>query len=157
MPFIKVYLHLVWSTKIRIPFLETKQIRQSVWDHIKANSELKDVFIDYVNGYDDHCHCLVSLGASQTISKIMQLIKGESAHWINKQEILKGTKYDNGKSIQKFEWQDEYYAVSVSESHVEKVRNYIKYQEIHHATKSTKYEFDLFIKKYGFVKINDKM
>jgi len=56
------------------------------------------------------------------MSKIIQLIKGESSYWINKHKLCK----------QKFESQDEYFAVSVSESMVDKVRGYIKNQEEHH-------------------------
>ena len=52
----------------------------------------------------------------------MQLIKGESAYWINKHGLTK----------EKFEWQDEYFATSVSESNPNKIRNYIKNQEEHH-------------------------
>ncbi|MFT6193025.1 MAG: REP element-mobilizing transposase RayT [Polaribacter sp.] len=43
-------------------------------------------------------------------------MKGESSFWINQQRLTK----------EKFQWQTEYFAVSVSESIVEKVRNYIK-------------------------------
>ena len=67
MPFIKVYIHFVWSTKNRVPYLATKEIRQKLWQHIKENAETKGIFIDFVNGYSDHCHCLVSLGVDQTI------------------------------------------------------------------------------------------
>jgi putative transposase len=116
MSFIKVYIHFVWSTKNRIPFLATKELRQKVWKHIKENAKEKGIHIDFVNGYSDHCHCLVSLGPDQTIQKLMQLIKGESSFWINQQRLTK----------EKFQWQTEYFAVSVSESIVEKVRNYIK-------------------------------
>ena len=72
---------------------------------MRDNAIAKGIFIDFVNGYSDHCHCLVSLGVYQTILKIMQLINGESSFWINK----------NGLTKHKFEWQDEYYAASVSE------------------------------------------
>lgn len=144
MPFIKVYIHLVWTTKNRTPFLETKEIRQKVWNHIKENSIKKGIFIDYVNGYSDHCHCLISLGSNQTIEKVMQLIKGESSFWINQQKLTK----------EKFQWQTEYFAVSVSESIVEKVRSYIKNQENHHSKKSFQEEYEQFIQKYNFEKFN---
>jgi putative transposase len=140
MPFVKVYIHFVWSTKNREPFLETKEIRDKVWFHIKDNAQKKGIFIDFVNGYSQHCHCLVSLGIDQTIQKTIQMIKGESSFWINKEGL---TKY-------KFEWQDEYYAVSVSESMIEKVRNYIKNQELHHSTHSYDDEIDNLIDKHGF-------
>jgi putative transposase len=59
--------------------LNTFELRQKVWQHIRENAKKKDLFIDFVNGHAEHCHCLVSLGVDQTISKVMQLIKGESA------------------------------------------------------------------------------
>jgi putative transposase len=43
MPHIKVYLHFVWSTKNREPFLKTLEIREKVWQHIKENSKTKDI------------------------------------------------------------------------------------------------------------------
>ena len=144
MPFVKVYIHFVWSTKNRIPFLDSVELRQKLWLHIKNNAKQKGIFIDFVNGYTDHCHCLVSLGVDQTIQKLMQLIKGESSFWINKEKLTK----------QKFEWQDEYFAVSVSESILEKTRNYIKNQEEHHKTKTFQQEYDEFISKYGFEKFS---
>jgi REP element-mobilizing transposase RayT len=82
------------------------------------------------------------LGADQTIQKTMQLIKGESSFWINKNNLCKG----------KFEWQDEYFAVSVSESMIDRVRNYIKNQEQHHAKQTFQEEYDEFIVKYNFPK-----
>jgi putative transposase len=145
MPHISVYIHFVWSTKNREPYLKTKQIRETMWQHILTNGREKEIFIDFVNGHNDHCHCLVSLGAEQTISKIMQMIKGESAYWFNKQNII-----DN-----KLEWQDEFFAVSVSESQLNKVRNYIKNQEEHHKTKTFRDEYDEFITKFGFKKFKD--
>lgn len=117
-----------------------------MWKHIKENSVKKGIFVDYVNGYKDHCHCLISLGSEQTISKVMQLIKGESAFWFNNQKFIS----------EKFQWQDEYFAVSVSESSIEKVRNYIKKQEAHHYKKSYQDEFNEMIDKFGFQKFDDE-
>jgi len=145
MPYIKVYIHFVWSTKNRKPFLSTKELRENVWQHIKGNAKEKGIYIDYINGYKDHCHCLVSLGIDQTIQKTMQLIKGESSYWINKEKIMN----------QKFEWQNEYFAVSVSESMVNKVRTYIKNQEKHHSTKSFQEEYEEFMGKYKFEKFTN--
>lgn len=67
-------------------------------------------------------------------------MKGESTHWINENKL---TSYY-------FEWQDEYIAISVSESQLEKVREYIKNQEEYHRKKSFKEEYDLFMEKHGF-------
>jgi len=145
MPFIKVYIHFVWSTKNRYPYLSSPELRKTMWKHIRENAKRKGIFIDFINGYQEHCHCLVSLGDDQTMRLIMQLIKGESSHWINKEQLLP----------EKFEWQDEYFAVSVSESLVDKVRNYIKNQENHHVNKTWDEEYNELIEKYGFQKFND--
>ena len=141
MPFIKVWIHLVWSTKNRQPYPKDG-IRQKLFQHIRENSAKKEIYLDFVNGYIDHIHCLISLGADQTIAKTVQLIKGESSFWINK----------TGLTEEHFEWQDEYFATSVSESGVDKVRNYIKNQEEHHRHKTFQQEYDEFITKYGFEK-----
>lgn len=55
----------------------------------------------------------------------------------------------------KFEWQDEYFAVSVSETILESVRKYIANQEEHHRTKSFDEEFRGFMKRAGFNQFND--
>ncbi len=140
MSFIKIYIHFVFSTKNRYPYLNTLALRIKVWKHIKENASEKGIFIDMVNGYSDHCHCLLSLGSHQNIEKIAHLLKGESSYWINKNQLTKD----------KFAWQDEYFAVSVSESMIETVRNYIKNQEYHHRKKSFSEEYHEFIDKYGF-------
>ena len=140
MSFIKIYIHLVFSTLERKPYLNSKELRIKVWKHIKENATEKGIYIDVVNGYSDHCHCLISLSSNQNIEKVAQLIKGESSFWINK----------NSLTIEKFHWQDEYFAVSVSESIIEQVRNYIKNQETHHLKKTFSDEYLDFMKKYNF-------
>ncbi len=139
MSWVSIWIHLVFSTKNREPFLD-KEIRKHVFEHIKINANKKDIYIDSVNGFSDHCHCLVSLGKEQTISKVSQLIKGESSFWINKQNFCKAN----------FMWQDDYWAVSVSESHIKRVREYIWNQEEHHTKKSFSEEIKKFTKKYGW-------
>ncbi|MCY0977025.1 IS200/IS605 family transposase [Chryseobacterium wangxinyae] len=140
MPFIKIFIHIVFSTTNRIPFLNTLDLRVKFWKHIKENASEKGIFIDMINGYSEHCHCLISLSSNQNIEKIVQLIKGESSHWINK----------NYLTNKKFSWQDEYFAVSVSESMIDSVRNYIKNQEKHHQKKTFAEEYQEFIEKYDF-------
>jgi REP element-mobilizing transposase RayT len=144
MSYIKVWLHFVWSTKNRTPFL-TKDIRQKVFRHIKENAQEKGIFIDYINGYVDHVHCLISLGSEQTLKQIMQLIKGESSHWVNKHNLCK----------EKFAWQDDYFVASVSHSVIDNVREYIKNQEDHHRKKSFDDEFEEFLQRAGFEKFKD--
>jgi len=68
------------------------------------------------------------------------LIKGESSFWINKNKLTQN----------KFSWQDDYWAVSVSESHLQATRNYILSQEEHHRKKSFAQEIEEFMNKYGW-------
>jgi len=139
MGYIKIWVHLVWTTKSREPFL-TKEIRWDIFSHIRENAEKKGIYIDFINGYLEHVHCLISLGSGQNIDKIVMLLKGESSYWINRSNIIR----------EKFSWQDEYFAVSISESAVNQVREYIKNQEDHHKKKSFHDEYQEFISKYKF-------
>lgn len=56
----------------------------------------------------------------------MKLIKGEAAHWANKEKLFN----------QRFVWAEDYYAVSLSKTAVGNVRNYIRNQEEHHKKKN---------------------
>jgi len=139
MPYIKIWIHLIFSTKNRDKLI-SKQLKPQLLKHIKENSIKKNIYIDFMNCVSDHIHLLISLNSEQTISKVTQLIKGESSHWINKNNLIPN----------KFEWQDEYIAVSIGQSQVDRVRDYIKNQEEHHRKKTFQEEYDEFIKKYGF-------
>jgi putative transposase len=142
MPFVKVWIHLIWSTKDRKKII-SKELKYELYDHIRENAQRKNIYLDFINGTEDHIHLLISIKADQSLSKITQLIKGESSFWINQNKL---TAY-------KFEWQDEYIAVSVSESIIPRVREYIKNQEEHHRKKSFHEEIELFLEKYNFKKV----
>jgi REP element-mobilizing transposase RayT len=137
---------MVFSTKNREPFLNSKELRKNVFQHIKKNAEEKGIWLDCVNGYQEHAHCLISLGKEQTISKVAQLIKGESSFWIN----------ENKLTPEKFIWQDDYWVVGVSETHIESVRKYIHTQEEHHSKEIFTDEVNDFMKKYGWSLIKEK-
>ena len=125
MAYVTIWIHAVWGTKNNERYL-TKEVRTEVIKHIRYNAKQKGIYLSRLNGHDEHLHALISLNPDQSISKVMTLLKGESAYWINKEKITK----------EKFEWKDEYYAVSVSPSVLNKVRNYIDHQETHHQRKT---------------------
>lgn len=139
MSYIQVYVHYVWSTKGRYPFL-SDTIRSAIFTHIKENARKKNIYIDFINGYIDHVHVLVSLNDDLSIGKIAQLIKGESSHWINQMNL----------TTSKFEWQDEYLAMGVGDDKIDVVRNYIAKQVEHHQKVSFDDEYKKFIARYGF-------
>jgi len=136
MPYTKVLIHYIWSTK-NIDHLISKELKPLLLNHIKENSNKKEIFIDTLNCVSDHIHLIVSLGTEQTIAKIAMLIKGESSFWVNKQKLIKSN----------FQWQDEYIALSVSYSGIDKVRVYIANQEEHHKKKTFTEEYNEFLSR----------
>lgn len=138
MAFVDILVHAVWGTKNRYPFL-TKEVRKRVIDHIRTNAKAKEIFIQSINGHTDHPHCLFSLNADMSVSKAIQLLKGESAFWINKEKLTQS----------KFEWADEYFAASVSKSSLPKVQRYIENQEEHHAKITFEEEYNSFLSKFS--------
>jgi len=144
MSFVKIWVHLVFATKDREPLLK-KEFRNDVYKHIIENCREKEIFLQAIDGYTEQLHGLISLGKDQTIAKVSQLIKGESSFWINK----------NNLTPEKFAWQDDYFAVSISESQVPAVVNYIKNQEKHHSKKSFNEEVNEFVTRYGWKIIKD--
>jgi REP element-mobilizing transposase RayT len=139
MPYIKILIHAVWATKDRKPLL-TKENKDALCLHIQEYAASKNIHLMNVNGHRDHLHCLISLSSDQNIATVMNLLKGESSFWANK----------NLKWIEKFGWQDEYFAVSVSQSQFDAINNYISNQEIHHQKKTFQEEYDEFIRNYDF-------
>jgi putative transposase len=84
-----------------------------------------------INGMPDHVHILFGFRPAQSLSDLMQDIKGSSSRWINEEKFTRG----------KFSWQEGYGAFSYSKSDVPKVLEYIKHQEEHHKKKSFSEEY----------------
>ena len=146
MSYVQNWLHCVWGTKDKVPFLR-KEIKHEIIEHIKTNAKAKDIYISVINGNLEHMHCLISLGADQTLAKVMQLIKGESSFWINKNKLTK----------HKFEWAVEYFGISISNSQTPKIREYIRNQEEHHKKMTWEEEYEKFLTEYGFDSLKTKI
>jgi putative transposase len=131
MSYVNVMLHLVWCTKDRQPLL-TAKVKPTILNHILQNAKTKGIFIDTLEGHLDHLHALIGLNAEMSVSKVMQLIKGESSFWINREQLFNHA----------FEWAVDYFAISVSPSSLEQVRFYIRNQEHHHKKISFKHEYE---------------
>jgi REP element-mobilizing transposase RayT len=140
---VRIWIHAVWGTKKREPLMQNKNKRIDLFKHIKDYAKEKKIYLDFINGEADHVHCLISMACDQNIAQIMKLLKGESSSWANKTNLF-GMEFD---------WADDYYAVSVSQSLVEPVRNYIKNQEEHHRKKTFQEECKEFMAKHGFVRL----
>ena len=106
--------------------------------HIREYAKTKSIHILNINGWTNHLHCLISLSNDQNVATLMNLIKGESSFWANKNLKWEG----------KFGWQNEYFAVSVSPTHLDLVNRYIDRQEEHHRIKTFQEEYNEFFKEY---------
>jgi len=142
---VKIWIHAVWGTKQRQPMLQSECVRDLLIRHIIETSCIKGFQVQVLNGISDHLHALIRLKSSQKLDKIMQHIKGESAHWMNQHQLLND----------KFQWSHRYYAASVSESHVSRVERYITNQVQHHRVKTWQEEYEEFMEKYGFTVTSD--
>jgi REP element-mobilizing transposase RayT len=91
-----------------------------------------------INGMPDHIHILFGFRPTQSLSDLMQDIKGDSSKWINEKGFVKG----------KFSWQEGYGAFSYSKSELHKVINYIERQEYHHKNTTFIEEYLAFLDEF---------
>jgi len=75
-----------------------------------------------INGMPDHLHILVGWRPNQSISNLMQEVKGSSSMWINQRKL----------TTNNFRWQEGYGAFGYSKEHVPRVLAYVQNQKEHH-------------------------
>ena len=136
-----VYLHLVFSTKHRTPFLRDPGIRSETHAYLAGISQNLDCHAILVGGVEDHVHILARQSRTITQADWAKELKRASSLWIK----------DRSPSLKDFAWQSGYGIFSVSQSNVEKVTAYIAGQEEHHRTKSFQDEFRAMLKKHGIL------
>ncbi|MFC6223313.1 IS200/IS605 family transposase [Hymenobacter artigasi] len=136
MPYTAIWIHAVWATHQRHPWL-TAAIRTTLYQHMREQANRQNIRLTDVNGFADHVHILFALAPDQTLAKVIQLLKGESSHWLNQQGFI---------ASGPFRWQSEYWAGSVSPSGLARVRAYIAGQETHHQSMSFTEECELLFK-----------
>ena len=135
----QIYLHLVFSTKDRRPFLQDEKIRLRLHEYLGGSCRQLGCPSLRVGGVKDHLHILCRLGRSIDVSTLIREIKRESSKWIK----------NKGAGLSHFQWQAGYAAFSISPSHVEALKDYIANQEQHHKTESFQDEFRRLLRKYG--------
>ena len=116
-----VYIHLVFSTKNRQPFLRDEDLRSGLHAQIGGISKTLGCAPILTGGVEDHVHLLARSGRTITQAEWIKELKRVSNLWLK----------DEYK-IRDFEWQGGYADFSVSESNLEQVRAYIARQEEHH-------------------------
>ena len=133
-----VIIHLVFSTKNRHPFI-TKKIRDRLYPYIAQVIREHGSECYRVGGVEDHVHLAIRLSKTETIAKVVSLVKTSTSKW------LKGI----SPSLEKFAWQEGYGAFSISPKGLDALLDYIDHQEEHHAKTSFQDEFRKFLNQYG--------
>jgi REP element-mobilizing transposase RayT len=117
----KIYLHVVFSTKNRIDWIDP-QIERRVWAYLGGIARKHKMTGIQIGGIDNHIHALIGYPPVLSPSQVAKYLKGDSSLWIH-QEF---------QTMSGFAWQDGYGAFSVSRSEIPRVVEYIKNQRIHH-------------------------
>jgi len=133
----KIYLHIIFGTKNREKVID-QSTKPELIKYMAGILKKIDCAPIKIGGTSNHMHLLTTLPRTNTLSDIIKTTKIESSKWIK----TKGRHYQN------FHWQKGYGAFSVSQSHVDKVENYILNQEEHHKKKTFKEEYLEFLNKY---------
>jgi len=135
----QIYLHVVFSTKDRQPFLTDKELRGRTHAYLAGICKNLDCPALIVGGVEDHVHILCRFGKTIEVATLLRELKRDSSKWI------KGEQAELGD----FHWQAGYGAFSISPSHVDALKHYIRNQEQHHLRESLQDEFRRLCKEYG--------
>ena len=134
----QVWLHIVFSTKERRPFLQREDFQAEMFRMLAHHVNESKCVSASVGGHIDHVHLLVGLSRTITIAQLLENIKTETSKWAKKSEIGAGN----------FQWQNGYAAFSVSHSARNDVDRYIRMQAEHHSKMSFMAEYRMICKKH---------
>ncbi len=130
----QIHLHFVFAVQNRVSLIE-KEWKDRLYQYITGIVQNNKHKMIIINGMPDHLHIVVGMRPTQSVSDLLQDIKGDSSKWINKEKLVKG----------KFEWQEGYGAFSYSKSALPKLIDYVKNQEKHHQQKTFLQEYKEFL------------
>ncbi|MBQ8695624.1 MAG: IS200/IS605 family transposase [Bacteroidaceae bacterium] len=134
----KNYIHIVFSTKNREDTMRKEDLAEifSYISGIIKNCECNSIS---VGGTTNHIHILCTLNKNLALTKLIATIKANSSKWLHQKDNY----------YRAFAWQDGYGAFSVSQSQIEKSREYIAIQEEHHKKNNAREELISFLKAYN--------
>lgn len=133
-----VYLHLVFSTKDRRPFLRDKRVRDALHAYLGGVSKTLDCPPLIVGGVEDHVHLLCRFARTITQAEWVKELKRISNGWLK----------EHGRDYTDFEWQGGYADFSVSQSNLKQVEQYIANQEEHHRKTTFQDELRTLLRKH---------
>jgi putative transposase len=112
--------------------------KNELYKYISGIIRKNDHKVLAINGMPDHIHILFGMRPVQSLSDLMQDIKGGSSKWINDKKFIKG----------RFSWQEGYGAFTYGKSQLRQVIEYIERQEEHHKKKEFLDEYKGFLEKF---------
>jgi len=133
----QIHIHMVFAVQNHECIIK-KSWKDELFKYMTGIIQNHNHKVLALNGMPDHVHILIGMRPTQSLSELMQDIKGDSSKWINQKGFVRG----------KFSWQEGYGAFSYSKSHVDKAIDYIKAQEKHHQKKSFMEEYREFLEKF---------
>ena len=119
---VQIYLHLVFSTKLRQGFLKDMTLRQGMHAYLAGICNQSKCPALIVGGVEDHVHILCRLAKMLCVADFIRELKRDSSKWIKCKD----------STMKDFKWQEGYGAFSISASHVKTLETYIAQQEEHH-------------------------
>ena len=122
MPFWRLYYHLVWSTKDRLPLI-TENIEKDLVGYIAGKSDFLGCQIQALGCVENHIHIVVSIPPTIAVADYISKIKGASSHHVNHQLLPRPNS---------FRWQEGYGAFSISQKQLKHVVEYVVNQKEHH-------------------------
>ena len=133
----QIHIHFVFAVKYRDSVIQTSW-KDELYQYITGIVRNNKHKLLSINGMPDHVHILIGIRPSQSISDLLQDIKGSSSKWINEKRFIKT----------RFEWQEGYGAFSYSKSQIKAVTEYIENQELHHQKKTFREEYLEMLQKF---------
>jgi len=132
----QIYIHLVFSTKNRQPFI-SELIAPDLYAYMATvfHDECRST-AKLIGGVEDHIHALFNLSRTWCTADVVEAVKSSTSKWIKTQ------------GVRQFSWQSGYGAFSVSRSNIEAVEHYIRSQREHHHRQDFKDEFRGLLKKH---------
>ena len=137
-----IYVHLVYSTRDRVPFLQNENMRLETHAYLGGLASQHDCPGVCVGGTADHVHLLVNLGRESTIAGLVRDLKRGSSLWIKQ-------RFEGIDGLDDFGWQKGYGGFSVSYKNVGDTIRYIETQETHHQTRTFQDEYRAILTKLG--------
>jgi len=126
----QLYIHFVFAVKYRKAVIHEEwedRLQKYITGIVQRNGHK----LLAINNMPDHLHLFVGLNPKQSISELMQFVKGDSSEFINANKLTQ----------RKFQWQDGYGAFSNSRSQIDGVVKYILDQKEHHAKQTFREEY----------------